>query len=57
MTARLNSKDRVHSLLNQGLFYFDVLLNRRDGRARPLMAKFDEFTRQHATVREVFGLI
>jgi len=51
------SKDRAHSLLNQGLFYFECLLNRRDDRARPLMAKFDELLRQHATFREVFGLI
>ncbi len=51
------SKERTHSLLNQGLFYFDCLLNRRDERARPLMAKFDELIRQHATFREVFGLI
>jgi hypothetical protein len=51
------SKERAHSLLNQGLFYFDCLLNMRDERARPLMAKFDELLRQHATIREVFGLI
>jgi hypothetical protein len=51
------SKERAHSLLNQGLFYFDCLLNRRDERARPLMAKFDELLRQHATFREVLGLI
>jgi len=51
------SKERAHSLLNQGLFYFDCLLNMRDERAKPLMAKFDELLRQHATIREVFGLI
>jgi hypothetical protein len=51
------SKERAHSLLNQGLFYFDCLLNMRDERAKPLMAKFDELIRQHATLREVFGLI
>ncbi len=51
------SKERAQSLLNQGLFYFDCHLNRRDERVRPLMAKFDGLLRQHATVREVFGLI
>jgi hypothetical protein len=51
------SKERAHSLLNQGLFYFDSLLNRRAERAKPLMAKFDELLRQHATFREIFGLI
>jgi ribosomal protein L33 len=29
----------------------------REERARPLMQKFDELVRQHATFREVFGLI
>ena len=51
------SKERAHSLLNQGLFYFDCLPNMRDERAKPLMAKFDELVHQHATFREVFGLI
>ena len=51
------SKERAHSLLNQGVFYFDCLLNMRAERAKPLMAKFDELLRQHATFREVFGLI
>lgn len=51
------SKERTHSLLNQGLFYFDCLPGMRDERARPLMAKFDELLRQHATFREIFGLI
>jgi hypothetical protein len=51
------SKERTHSLLNQGLFYFDCLPGMREERARPLMQKFDELVRQHATFREVFGLI
>ncbi len=51
------SKERTHSLLNQGLFYFDCLPGMRDERARHLMAKFDELVRQHATFREMFGLI
>jgi len=51
------SKERSHSLLNQGLFYCDCLLNMRDERAGPLMLKFDELVRQQATFREVFGLI
>ncbi len=51
------SKERAHSLLNQGLFYFDWLLTMDDGRARPLMQKFDELLRQHATFRDIFGLI
>ncbi len=36
------SKERTHSLLNQGLFYFDCLPGMREERAKPLMAKFDE---------------
>ncbi len=50
-------KTRTHSLLDQGLFYFDCLLNMRDERARPLMQRFDELLRQHAATREIFGLI
>jgi len=50
-------KTRTHSLLNQGLFYFDWLLTMRDERARPLVQKFDELVRQQATFREIFGLI
>jgi hypothetical protein len=51
------SKERTHSLLNQGLFYFDRLPGLRDERARPLVAKFDELLLQHSTFREIFGLI
>jgi hypothetical protein len=51
------SKERTHSLVNQGLFYFDCLPGMREERARPLMQKFDELVRQQATFREVFGLI
>ena len=50
-------KPRTHSLLNQGLFYSDCLLNMHDERARPLMQHFDEFPRQHAATREIFGPI
>lgn len=50
-------KTRTHSLLNQGLFYFDCLLNMREERARPLMQRFDALLRQHAATREIFGLI
>jgi hypothetical protein len=50
-------KTRTHSLLNQGLFYFDCLLNMREERAKPLMQRFDELLRQHAATREIFGLI
>jgi hypothetical protein len=51
------SKERVLSLLNQGLFYFDWLLTMSDERARSLMQKFEEPLRQQATFREIFGLI
>lgn len=51
------SKERAHSLLNQGVFYFDWLLTMSDGRARALMRKFDELLREQATFREIFGLI
>jgi len=44
-------KTRTHSLLNQGLFYFDCLLDMREERARPLMKRIDELLRQHATTR------
>jgi len=51
------SKERTHSLLNQGLFYFDWLLTMRDERARPLMQAFDELVRSQATFCEMLGVI
>lgn len=51
------SKERAHSLLNQGVFYFDWLLTMSDDRARALMQKFDELLREQATFQEIFGLI
>ncbi len=51
------SKERTHSLLNQGLYYFDRLPGLREERARPLVARFDGLLRQHVTFREVFGFI
>jgi hypothetical protein len=50
-------KTRTHSLLNQGIFYFDWLLTMSDERAGPLVQRFDELIRQQATFREIFGLI
>jgi hypothetical protein len=50
-------KTRTHSLLNQGLFYFEWLATMDDDRARPLVTKYDELIRQQATLREVFGLV
>jgi len=50
-------KTRTHSLLNQGLFYFEWLATMDDERALPLVKKYDELIRQQATLREVFGLI
>jgi hypothetical protein len=51
------SKERTHSLLNQGIFYFDWLLTMRDERARPLVQAFDELVRNQATFREMLGVI
>ena len=51
------SKERTHSLLNQGLFYFDWLLTMRDERALRLMQAFDELVRNQATFREMLGVI
>ena len=57
VSSIFDSRERAHSLLNQGLFYVDCLPNVRDERAKPLMAKFDELVLQHATFREAFGLV
>jgi hypothetical protein len=48
---------RTHSLLNQGLFYFEWLATMSDERALRLVQKFDELIREQATFREVFGLV
>lgn len=51
------SKARTHSLLNQGLYYYERLPGLPEERAKALMAQFDGMLRQHATFREVFGVI
>ena len=43
-------KTRMHSLFNQGLFYFDWLLTMREESAKTLVQKFDELVRQHARI-------
>ena len=50
-------KKRTHSLLTQGLFYFQWLATMNEERALPLMQKYDELIREQATFREMFGLI
>ena len=50
-------KKRTHSLLNQGLFYFQWLATLDEERALALMRKYDELIREQATFREMFGLI
>lgn len=50
-------KTRTHSLLNQGLFYFEWLATMSDERALLLLRKFDELIRGQATFREIFGLL
>lgn len=50
-------KTRTHSLLNQGLFYFEWLATMSDERALLLSRKFDELIREQATFREMFGLV
>ena len=50
-------KTRTHSLLNQGLFYFEWLATMSDERALLLLRKFDELIREQATFREMFGLV
>jgi hypothetical protein len=58
MTMKANTvKTRTHSLLNQGLFYFEWLATMPEELALSLLSKFDEFVRQQATFSEVFGLI
>jgi hypothetical protein len=60
MTMKANTvKTRTHSLLNQGLFYFEWLATMSEERALALTLsqKFDQLVRQQATFRELFGLI
>jgi hypothetical protein len=50
-------KTRTHSLLNQGMFYFEWLATMPEELALSLLKKFDELIHQQATLREMFGLI
>ena len=51
------SKQRQHSLYNQGSFWYDALPNMPDDRLAVLMAAYDETVREHEFFREIFGII
>jgi hypothetical protein len=51
------SKQRQHSLYNQGTFWYDALPNMPDERLRLLMNAYEETIREHTFFREIFGLI
>lgn len=51
------TKRRVHSLFRQGVMYYQLIRNMPEARLRPLMEKFDDLTRNHQLLKNVFGLI
>ena len=50
-------KRRTHSLPRQGLHYYLSIPMMKDEQLEPLMAAFANLLRQHAVLRDVFGLI
>jgi hypothetical protein len=50
-------KKRTHSLLRQGLFYYNAMPKMREERLVPLVNKFAELVRGQAVCVEIFGLI
>lgn len=51
------AKKRTHSLLRQGLYYYNAIPKMREERLVPLVNKFAEFVRAQAVCIEIFGLI
>ncbi|RKG68356.1 IS4 family transposase [Corallococcus sp. CA054B] len=50
-------KRRTHSLFTQGTYYFMAMPRMSDERLRPLVERFAQLVREHAVLRETFGLI
>lgn len=51
------SKRRTMSLFNQGSYWYRAIPNMREERLVPLMSEFGRLIEEHATFRELFGLI
>lgn len=51
------SKKRTHSLFNQGRYLYDAIPNMSDDRLEPIMKHFEDVLREHAVVRELFGIL
>jgi hypothetical protein len=50
-------KRRTHSLFRQGSYWYDCIPTMREEWLRPLMIAFDRILREHAVLREIFGII
>ena len=50
-------KKRTHSLLRQGLHYYNAIPMMPLDRLRPLMRRFDELVREQRVCVEIFGVI
>lgn len=51
------AKKRTHSLLRQGLHYYNAIPMMPLDRLRPLMRRFDELVREQRVCVEIFGII
>jgi hypothetical protein len=51
------SKQRQHSLYNQGLFWYEALPNMPDDRLGMLMSAYEATIREQEFFGEIFGLI
>ena len=51
------SKQRQHSLFNQGLMLFGHIPNWPDDKVRPLLEAFEELILEQRVFRDVFGVI
>ena len=57
-TLKANTvKTRTMSLFNQGTYWYRAIPNMREERLVPLMREFGKLVADHATFRELFGLI
>ena len=51
------SKKRTHSLLNQGSFYFQAMVNYKDEKLLKLINRFTELLSEQKVFKDLFGLI
>jgi hypothetical protein len=51
------SKERTHSLFNQGVYYYGAIPNMKEERLRELVAEFGRLLNEHSCFTQLFGVL